>query len=118
MREPRWLSESEATYVPDEAVRMYGGFSNSMIEAWWRSLKHNWLFLNPLDSATRVGALVAFYVAEHNSRIPHAAFKGQTPDEMYLGKGDGVAERLASERAVARQRRLEVNRAQRCAACA
>jgi hypothetical protein len=27
-------------------------FSNSMIEAWWRSLKHQWLFLHPLESAT------------------------------------------------------------------
>jgi len=25
-------------------------FSNSMIEAWWRSLKHQWLFLHSLDS--------------------------------------------------------------------
>ena len=29
-------------------------FSNSMIEAWWRSLKHQWLFLHPLDSVTTV----------------------------------------------------------------
>jgi putative transposase len=27
-------------------------FSNSMIEAWWRSLKHPWLFLHSLESAT------------------------------------------------------------------
>ena len=27
-------------------------FSNSMIEAWWRSLKHQWLFLHSLDSIT------------------------------------------------------------------
>ena len=27
-------------------------FSNSMIEAWWRSLKHQWLFLHALESAT------------------------------------------------------------------
>jgi putative transposase len=27
-------------------------FSNSMIEAWWRSLKHQWLFLHSLESAT------------------------------------------------------------------
>jgi hypothetical protein len=27
-------------------------FSNSMIEAWWRSLKHQWLFLHPFESAT------------------------------------------------------------------
>ena len=25
-------------------------FSNSMIEAWWRTLKHQWLYLNSLDS--------------------------------------------------------------------
>ena len=24
-------------------------FSNSMIEAWWRSLKHQWLFLHSLE---------------------------------------------------------------------
>ena len=29
-------------------------FSNSMIEAWWRSLKHNWLFLNQLDSLAAI----------------------------------------------------------------
>ena len=27
-------------------------FSNSMIEAWWRSLKHQWLFLHPLDTTS------------------------------------------------------------------
>jgi putative transposase len=27
-------------------------FSNSMIEAWWRSLKHQWLLLHSLESAT------------------------------------------------------------------
>jgi hypothetical protein len=27
-------------------------FPNSMIEAWWRSLKHQWLFLHSLESAT------------------------------------------------------------------
>src|SRR5437899_12889189 len=37
-------------------------FSNSMIEAWWRSLKHQWLFLHSLDSVTTVHRLVAFYV--------------------------------------------------------
>jgi hypothetical protein len=30
-------------------------FLNSMIEAWWRCLKHQWLFLHSLDSVTTVG---------------------------------------------------------------
>jgi len=33
-------------------------FSNSMIEAFWRSLKHQWLFLNSLDSIERLRVLV------------------------------------------------------------
>ena len=57
-------------------------FSNSMIEAWWRSLKHQWLFLHSLDSVTTVRRLVTFYVDEHNRVLPHSAFRGQTPDEM------------------------------------
>jgi hypothetical protein len=37
-----------------------------MIEAWWRSLKHQWLFLHSLESVTTVHRLVAFYVNEQN----------------------------------------------------
>ena len=59
-------------------------FSNSMIEAWWRSLKHQWLFLHPLDSVTTGRRVVAFYVDQHNRVLPHSAFHGQTPDEMYF----------------------------------
>jgi hypothetical protein len=59
-----------------------------------------------------------FYVEEHNTAIPHSAFQGQTPDEMYYGRGEGVPDGLAEARAVARQRRMEENRAQRCAVCA
>ena len=44
-------------------------FSNSLIEAWWRSLKHGSLFLHPIDNIATVKRLVAFYVTEHNERI-------------------------------------------------
>jgi transposase InsO family protein len=89
-------------------------FSNSMIEAWWRSLKHQWLFLHSLDSVTTVRRLVAFYVDEHNRVLPHSAFRGQTPDEMYFGTGDAVPADLTSGAAAARRARAEANR---CAAC-
>ena len=51
-------------------------FSNSMIEAWWRSLKHQWLLLHSLDSVTTIRRLVTFYVDEHNRVLPHSAFRG------------------------------------------
>jgi hypothetical protein len=92
--------------------------SNSMIEAWWRPLKHNGLFLNTLDTIARLRTLVEFYVDEHNAKIPHSAFQGQTPDEMYFGKGADVPGTLAARREAAREARLAANRASRCASCA
>ncbi len=93
-------------------------FSNSMIEAWWRVLKHNWLFLNKLDSIATVRRLAAFYIEQHNSVMPHAAFSGQTPDEMYFGAGSEVSAKLEAGREEARKRRMESNRATGCGACA
>jgi transposase InsO family protein len=92
-------------------------FSNSMIEAWWGSLKHQWLFLNALDSVTTVRRLVAFSVNEHNRVFPHSAFRGQTPDEMYFGTGAAVPADLRSRAAAARRTRVEANRSASCETC-
>ena len=88
-------------------------FSNSMIEVWWRTLKHQWLYLNSLDSASTLRRPVAFYVDEHNTRLPHSAFRGQTPDEMYYGRGDHVPRELEQ----ARNARLDLNRRTYGAVC-
>jgi transposase InsO family protein len=92
-------------------------FSNSMIEAWWRTLKHQWLFLHSLDSVATVRRLVAFYVDEHNRVLPHSAFRGQTPDEMYFGTGDVVPADLTARTKAARRARVEANRSASCATC-
>ena len=93
-------------------------FSNSMIESWWRMLKHWWLYLNNLNSIDDVRKQTAFYVDQHNRVIPHSAFKGQTPDEMYFGKGSDIPNQLSDARSVARQARLAANRAVTCFKCA
>jgi putative transposase len=92
-------------------------FSNSMIEAWWRMLKHNWLYLNTLDNIEAVRKLTDFYVQQHNQVIPHSAFKDQTPDEVYLGKDGTVVEELISARQAARTARQAANRAMSCSKC-
>jgi putative transposase len=96
-------------------------FSNSMIEAWWRTPKQQWLYLNSLDSASMLRRLVAFYVDEHNTRLPRSAFCGQTPDEMYYGRGDHVPRELEqarnAARNAARKARLDLNRRTHCAVC-
>jgi putative transposase len=92
-------------------------FSNSMIDAWWRSLKHHWLFLHSLDSVTTVRRLVEFYFHEHNGVLPHSAFRGQTPDEMYFDTGSAVPAELTARAAAARRARVEANRSAACEAC-
>ena len=92
-------------------------YSNSLIESWWRSLKHQWLFLNTLDTVSSVRKLVSFYVEQHNTCLPHSAFRGQTPDEMYFGTGDHIPDDLHIAKKEARESRMEVNRSISCPIC-
>ena len=69
-------------------------FSNSMIEAWWRSLTHQWLFLHSLDSITTVRRLVVFYVQEHNTVLDRLTTAGRKSfDEVFSSH---TGERLGS----------------------
>ena len=70
-----------------------------------------------LEAAAAVSRYVEFYVAEYNATIPHAAFAGQPPDEIYFGRGEGIPAKLEAGRRAARARRLKVNRAEWCERC-
>src|SRR5262249_12420473 len=48
--------------------------SNSMLDAWWRSLKHQCLLLHPLNTVATVGRRVAFYVDQHDRVLPTRPF--------------------------------------------
>jgi len=91
--------------------------SNSMIEAFWRSLKHGWLYLHTLDSLAALGRLIEFYVTAHNEVMPHSAFQGQTPNEMFFGTGGEVTQKLSAARTSAREDRMRANRTARCDVC-
>ena len=49
--------------------------------------------------------------------MPHSAFHGQTPDEVFFGIGDGVTKKLAEARQTAREKRTHENRAAGCSVC-
>ena len=68
-------------------------------------------------SPPAVRRLVTVYVDEHNRVLPHSAFRGQTPDEMYFGTGDAVPADLTARAAAARRARVEANRSAACATC-
>ena len=55
---------------------------------------------------------------EDKARLPDSAFQGRTPNEMFFGRGEWVPDRLAAERAAARQARLDFNRSLRYGICA
>jgi len=90
-------------------------FSNSLIEAWWRSLKHRWLFLHPLNNIATVKRLVEFYVTEHTSESPTARWKARHPTRC-----TSVAvlrSPMTSPSGDASQQRVVRNREVACAAC-
>jgi hypothetical protein len=61
--------------------------------------------------------MVEFHVNEHNAKMPHPAFSGQTPDELVFGTGAKVSEELALAKGNARAARFAANRALSCERC-
>ena len=75
-------------------------------------------YQHQLDSLATLERLAAFYIDQYNRVLPHAAFDGQTPDEMYFATGEAIPGQLKEARARARAARLEANRAAACSQCA
>ena len=75
------------------------------------------IYLHRPNTAAAVDRLVEFYVTAHNEVMPHAAFDGQTPNEMYFGTGDAVAAELVTARKTAREERMKANREAQCGVC-
>ena len=61
--------------------------------------------------------LIEFYVTAHNEVMPHSAFQGQTPDEVFFGIDDEVTKRLSEASDSAREKRIEKKRATGCGVC-
>jgi putative transposase len=85
--------------------------------SWIRRWAYGWLLINHLDNVATLQKLVEFCAVEHNTVMPHSAFDGQTPDEMYVGRGEAVPDELAQKRREARSRRVEENRKMACSNC-
>ena len=55
---------------------------------------------------------------KHNAKMPHAAFRGQTPDEVFFDTAPNLPVELDAARAKARELRLAANRSASCSRCA
>jgi hypothetical protein len=60
---------------------------------------------------------VEFLIDQHNAHMPHSAFTGQTPDEIYFDTAVDLPAQLAAARTKARAERLAANRAMTCVQC-
>jgi len=61
-------------------------YSNSMIEAFFKSLKNNFLYFQNPRTLRELTKKIEFYINEHNFNIPHSAHSGLTPNEVYRRK--------------------------------
>lgn len=87
------------------------------VYALFRSLKHQHLHYRALRDIKTFTNEAAFYLREHNERMPHNALNGATPLENYIGSWTSEdLSRLQKERRQAAAERIRANRAARCAA--
>ena len=58
---------------------------NVLIERLWRSLKDECVYLHAFETGSELRAGLAKWIGHYNSRRPHSALAGRTPDEAYHG---------------------------------
>jgi putative transposase len=58
---------------------------NVFIERLWRSVKYECVYLYAFETGTELCAGLAKWIGYYNTRRPHSALAGQTPDEAYGG---------------------------------
>lgn len=98
--------------MADSGVENINGQVDALLDT--GKLRRVLAYLHSLDSATAVERLVAFYVEQHNSVMPHRLFDGRTPDEVHFGVATEMASELRERRRVARQERIATNRLITC----
>jgi transposase InsO family protein len=93
-------------------------FSNSMIECFFRRLKHGYLYLHKQGDLQTLIKHINFYVKEHNVAIPHSSLSGATPFEVFQGSWnpDRIVD-LRDKYQNAIQKRCQINSARKCANC-
>lgn len=61
---------------------------NIYIERFWRSLKHEEIYLNDCDTVEELENAIASYIVFYNTERPHQSLRYKTPAEVYLPRHD------------------------------
>jgi len=93
-------------------------FSNSMVEALFKSLKNNYLYQKRINTMTELTGHVRFYFQQHNEEIPHVSLSGATPKEVYEGKCvKNLFVEIKKSMEQVRLERVKTNRKANCGTC-
>jgi len=57
---------------------------NVFVERLWKTIKYEEVYLHAYDSVTEARQALSRYITFYNSRRPHSALDGQTPDTVYF----------------------------------
>jgi len=91
-------------------------FSNSIIEAFFRMLKYNYLYHHEIVSKKSMEEHICYYIRQYNTVIPHSSHNGYTPEEKYLKKDRTKEfEEIAKKHHEVRANRIKRNKG--CSAC-
>lgn len=93
--------------------------SNSMIEAFFRSLKNNYLyFQGKLSDVSQAQKCLRFYIEQHNTKLPHSAFNGATPEDIMSNTWEKKKIEIDNLKTKALQNRKATYRLMACGVCA
>ncbi len=101
-----------------EVARFEIIFSNSIVEAVFRSLKHNYLFHKEITTFAALEKHTGFWFQEHNEKIPHTSFNGETPLEKFKNSWSKENEiRIVVGQESAVKMRIQINQKIFCGEC-
>ena len=70
-------------YFKKKVAQFEISFSNSIVEALFRSMKNNYLYHQEIKSFSSLKKHTDFWFKEYNEKIPHTSFSGETPLERF-----------------------------------
>ena len=59
---------------------------NVFVERLWRSIKYEEVYLRAYNSVSEARTGIGRYLSFYNSRRPHSALDGRTPDQAYFNQ--------------------------------
>lgn len=93
-------------------------FSNSMVEALFKSLKNNYLYHRRINTLAELTEHVRFYFQQHNEVIPHVSLNGATPKEVFEKSCiKGMRAEITKFMEQVRKNRVVTNRKVSCGTC-